>query len=98
MKFNNFKCYKIEQNYILPCSQPIVTYKSIFGFSYESSFFIQIRPKDTLLAISLLKTFAKYNKKNQYDSKICIDNFQIIMCDHVPESFFEFFEFLKKSL
>ena len=63
MKFINFKCLKIEQNHTPSCSLPIITTESIPGFSHESSFFIQIRPKKTLLAISLLIDLAKYSKE-----------------------------------
>ena len=42
VKFINFTCLKIEQNHT-SWTLLIITYKSTFGFSYVSSFFMQIR-------------------------------------------------------
>ena len=63
VKFINFTCLKIEQNYTSSCSLPIITYESILGFSYATLFFMQIRLKKILLAVLLLKKIAKYNKE-----------------------------------
>ena len=43
VKFINFKSFEIEQNHTSSCSLPITIYESILGFSYSTSFFIQIR-------------------------------------------------------
>ena len=63
VKFINFTCLKIKQNHISSCSLPIIIYESILGFSYSSSFFMQIRLKKILLAVLLLINLAKYNKE-----------------------------------
>ena len=76
MKFIDFKCLKIEQNYPSSCSLPIIIYESILGFSYSSSFCIQIRPKKTLLSIFLLIYLAKYNKAISMRAKFLMITFK----------------------
>ena len=63
VKFDNFEMLKIEQNLTSLCSLPYIIYQSMLGFSYVSSFFIQIRLKTIFLAILLLENIAKYNKE-----------------------------------
>jgi len=83
VKFVNFSCLKIEQNYTSSCSLPVITYESILGFSYESSFFMQIRLKKVLLAVLLLKNLAKYNKEINITVKFLLIMFKqscVIIC------------------
>ena len=76
VKFINFTCLKIKQNHISSCSLPIITYESILGFSYSSSFCIQIRLKKTLLSIFLLIYLAKYNKAISMRAKFLMITFK----------------------
>ena len=76
MKFINFTCLKIKQNHISSCSLLIITYESILGFSYSSSFFMQIRLKKILLAVLLLKNLAKYNKEINMKVKFLMITFK----------------------
>ena len=76
VKFINFTCLKIKQNHISSCSLLIITYESILGFSYSSSFFMQIRLKKILLAVLLLKNLAKYNKEINMTAKFLLITFK----------------------
>ena len=97
MKFINFTCLKIKQNHISSCSLLIITYESILGFSYSSSFFMQIRLKKILLAVLLLKNLAKYNKEINMTAKFLLITFKQ-SCVIMFLKIFQIFEFLKKSL
>ena len=84
----------------MPCSLPFITHESILGFSYESSFFIQIRPKNTLLAILLLKDFAKYNKRINMTVKFLLITFKqscVIMYCLFSECLNNFQDILQKK-
>ena len=76
MKFINCKYFEIEQNRTSSYSLPIVMHESILEFSYSTSFFIQIRPKMTLLAIFLLIYLAKYNKEINMTVKVLMITFK----------------------
>ena len=76
VKFINFSCLKIEQNHTSSCSLPVITYESILGLSYTSSFFMQIRLKKILLAVLLLKNLAKYNKEINMTVKFLLITFK----------------------
>ena len=76
VKFINFSCLKIEQNHTSSCSLPVITYETILGFSYKSSFFMQIRLKKVLLAVLLLKNLAKYNKEINMTVKFLLITFE----------------------
>ena len=83
VEFINFSCLKIEQNHSSSCSLPVITYESILGFSYKSSFFMQIRLKTVLLAVLLLKNLAKYNKEINITVKFLLIMFKqscVIIC------------------
>ena len=83
VEFINFSCLKIEQNHTSSCSLPVITYESILGFSYKSSFFMQIRLKKVLLAVLLLKNLAKYNKEINMTVKFLLITFKqscVIIC------------------
>ena len=98
VKFVNFKCFKIEQNCTSPCSLPIIVYESILGFSYSSSFCIQIRPKKTLLSIFLLIYLAKYNKAISMRAKFLMITFKQSCVIMFLRFFSRNLSFLKKSL
>ena len=98
VRFINFKCFEIEQNQTSSCSSPIIVYESILGFSYWSSFFIQIRPKKTLLAIFLLIHLAKYNKEIKMTVKFLMITFKQSCVIMFPRFLKIFCAFLKKSL
>ena len=76
MEFINFSCLKIKQNHISSCSLFIITYESILGFSYLSSFFMQIRLKKIILVVLLLRNLAKYNKKINMTAKFSLITFK----------------------
>ena len=96
VRFINFKCFEIEQNQTSSCSSPIIVYESILGFSYWSSFFIQIRPKKTLLAIFLLIHLAKYNKEIKMTVKFLMITFKQSCVIMFPRFLKIFCAFLKK--
>ena len=83
VEFINFSCLKIEQNHTSSCSLPIKTYETILGFSYKSSFFMQMRLKKVLLAVLLLKNLAKYNKETNITVNFLLITFKqscVIIC------------------
>ena len=99
VKFINFSCLKIEQNHTSSCSLPVITYESILGFSYTSSFFMQIRLKKVLLAVLLLKNLAKYNKEINMTVKFLLMTFKqscVIICCQEILKFLVFFKNLYK--
>ena len=91
VKFINFTSLKIEQNHTSSCSLPVITYESILGFSYVSSFFMQITLKKLLFAVLLLRNLAKYNKEINMIVKF-------LLCDHVFEKLKNLLSFFQKNL
>ena len=72
-------------------------YELILGFSYVSSFFIQIRPNYTFFANVLIINLVEYNEEINMTVKFLMNMFKQ-SCMIMFLIFLEILSFLKKSL